>query len=342
MRSCGVALPAFGALVVIAACGSSDGGEIAPAPDAGPADGAVSSDGSTGGGDAERPDGAATDATLDAPRVLVPSGCIDAVTSGDHVFTCDGLKYDVRLPKACASGGCGVVLDVHGATMSGQMEDNNTNMRAIGEREGYVVVQPNASGSPPSAVWNPPVDYDKVWTFFELLLKVFAVDPKRVHMTGFSQGGRMTFTFACKHADVIASAAPAAETGCTQTELQAVKRELPILYMHGRTDALINFNVAAIPQRDAVVAGWALGAPLVLGSDASYSRSRYTNAKGSIFEFIEHGYEAPPLLLKGHCYPGSTDPKSVAGQLFSFACTGPAAFVWGEEVIKFFKAHPMP
>jgi hypothetical protein len=321
------------------ACG--DGSTIATTPpgdppDAGAADGAwAPPDGSASPEDAQP----ASDAGADG---VAPSGCIDDVSAGDHVYTCDGLKYDTRVPAACARGGCGIVLDVHGATMSARMEDANTNMRSIGAREGYVVVQPNASGTPPNAVWNPPSDYPKVWAFFELAIKVFAIDRKRVHMTGFSQGGRMTFTFLCQHADVIASAAPAAETGCSETELRAAKREVPILYMHGREDALINFNAAAIPQRNAVVSAWSMGSPTTVGSDANYAWSRYTNAKGTVFEFLEHGYTAPPIVIKGHCYPGSTDPGGAPGQLFSFACTPPSAFVWGEEVMKFFKAHPLP
>jgi hypothetical protein len=336
----GTAVSAGALSTVAVACGSADGAAATPGPDAGAGpDGAA---GLEGGSDAPAEAATGSDAADAASRAPTPSGCIDTVASGHHVFTCDGLKYDVQLPSACSGGGCGAVLDVHGATMNAQAEDNNSNMRAIGEREGYVVIQPNASGSPPTAVWNPGVDYDKVWAFFELALNAFAIDPKRVHMMGFSQGGRMTFTFACAHADRLASAAPAAETGCTQTELQAMKRELPILYMHGRNDALVNFNTAAIPQRDAIIAGWGLGAPSVVGTDANYLWSRYTNPAGAIFEFIEHGYESPQALIKGHCYPGSTDPSSVPGQLFSFACTGPNAFVWGEEAMKFFKAHPMP
>ncbi len=284
------------------------------------------------------PDSGASDASSTA---LVPSGCIDDVSPGDHRFTCNGYTFDVRLPAKCKTGGCGIVLDVHGATMNAAMQDASTAMRAIGEREGYVVVQPNAKGTPPNAIWNPSADYDDVWAFLGLARTVYRVDPKRVHMTGFSQGGRMTFTFACKHADVIASAAPAAEIGCTEAEAKAAVREVPILYMHGTTDAVIGFGVAP-PQRDAFVSAWALGDAVVVAGDDAYSWKRWTNAKGTVFEFIQHDWQATSTLLRGHCIPGSTDPGTVPGQLFSFACKPPNAFVWGEEVMKFFEAHPMP
>jgi hypothetical protein len=39
---------------------------------------------------------------------------------------------------------------------------------------------------------------------------------------------------------------------------------------------------------------------------------------------------------------GSTDPGGLTGQLFSFKCEQPASFTWGDEVMKFFVAHPKP
>jgi poly(3-hydroxybutyrate) depolymerase len=268
-------------------------------------------------------------------------GCVTDVSAGDHTFACDGFEYDVRVPAACAAGGCGVVLDTHGATMDAAMEDANTNMRAIGEREGYVVVQPNANPKPPTSGWNA-ADYDHVWAFLSAARQAYAIDPKRVHVTGFSQGGEMTWAFTCAHADEIASAAPAALSGCTAENLGTVKRQVPVLYMHGKNDGIAAFDKFAASQRDAVISAWQMGAPTVVGQDASYTWSRYTNDSGGLFEFIEHTYTASSGILKGHCFPGSKDPGGLKGQLFSFACTSPNAFVWGEEVIEFFKAHPMP
>jgi pimeloyl-ACP methyl ester carboxylesterase len=305
-------------------CGSS---ATTPAPDGGTD--AAPADASIAPPDAQGGDGATA------------GGCLDALGPGDHVYTCDGLRYDVRVPKSCATG-CGMVLDVHGATMNAKMEDANTNMRAIGEREGYVVVQPNAAGTPPNALWNPPVDYPKVWAFVEAATKAFATDPKRLHMLGFSQGGRMTFTFACQHSDRIASAAPAGEIGCTQQELAAMPRKLPLFQMHGTQDALVSFTTFAVPQRDAIIAAWGLGSPVSVSSDAQHQWTRYTNGSGATFEFLQHDYVCPPLVLRGHCYPGSTDPGTEPGQVFSFACTGPNAFTWGEAAMKLFQAHPMP
>lgn len=281
-----------------------------------------------------------SDAEPDAPAADGAASCITDLSAGDHTFTCDGFVYDVSVPSACAGGGCGLVLDVHGATMSGKMEDDNTQMRALGAKNGYVVVQPNAKPAPPLSSWNPSTDDDRVFAFLSLATSAWKIDPKRVHMTGFSQGGMMTFRFLCKHADVFASVAPGAGTGCTFTGADTPSREIPVLYMHGTKDAILNFTSLAVPQRNEVVLGWNMDAGTVIASDANYTRTRYTSPKGNVFEFIQHDYAASSIVLGGHCYPGSTDPGGQPGQLFSFACVGPNAFTWGDEVMSFFLAHP--
>jgi pimeloyl-ACP methyl ester carboxylesterase len=290
-------------------------------------------------------DGAGADLALPPPS---PSGCIDDPSAGDHRYTCDGIVFDVAVPAACVSASCGLVVDVHGFTMSGRMEDDNTDMRALGHQYGYVVVQPNANPAPPLAAWNPATDDDKVWAFMQLAISVFRIDGKRVHFTGFSQGGFMTFRFLCKHSDALASVAPAAGNAfftatnndpCWQNGVLPAK-QIPVLYMHGTKDALVAFSTAT-RQRDAIVAAWKMDAGTMVASDGQYLWTRYANPDGVVFEFLQHDYAAQTALLGGHCFPGSADlAGGQPGQLFGFACVPPSAFTWGEAAMKFFVAHP--
>lgn len=291
-----------------------------------------------GGADGGSPDvgfDAGPDAALDVPL----TGCITDKSAGTHVFKCAGVTYDVTIPAACTTKACGLVLDVHGATMTGRMEDANTQMRALGDKYGYVVIQPTAPGSAPTTSWTPGLDDDKVHAVLVEAIAVLGVDANRVHMTGFSQGGMMTSRFLCRFAELFASMAPAAGTGCSFLGLDAPSREVPVLYLHGTKDVLVAFT-EGVKQRDAAVAAWKMSGPTTLSGDANHSCKQWTSAKGTVFEFVQHDYKAPPVTLQGHCYPGSTDKGSEPGQLFSFACTPPSAFVWGEEVMKFFVAHP--
>ncbi len=276
------------------------------------------------GGDDARSDGGAT--------------CITDTTAGYHEYECDGIKYDVTIPPQCATSACGLVVDVHGLTMDGKMEDDNTNLRALGTQYGYVVVQPNANPAPPASQWEPPGDDDKIYAFLESAIPTLGIDPQRVHFTGFSDGGEMTFRFLCAHADMFASVAAGAATGCFQPgDMPA--REIPLLFMNGTKDALVDFQTNAIPQRDAIVSAWSMGPGTVVAQGTAYLRTRFTSPSGNVFELLQHDYEASSFILGGHCYPGSTDPGTELGQLFPFGCVPPNEFTWGIEVMSFFMAH---
>ena len=338
--------PCFALFVTLSACGGSTSNDTTDPGDANVGDGAPHDEGVPRDTATPIDSGTATDSSVaDAPKSdaatdVAPSGCITTTSAGTHVFDCDGFKYDVTIPPACTTSKCGLVLDVHGATMSGKMEDNNTNMRALGATYGYVIVQPNANPSPPASSWNPGSDDPKVFAFLKLAVATLGIDDKKVHMTGFSQGGMMSSRFLCQHADAFASIAPAAGTGCSFSGSDTPSVQIPVLYMHGTSDALVAFS-AGTAQRDALIAAWKMTGETVVASDAKFKHSRWTNATGVTFEFIQHDYQASSFVLKGHCYPGSKDLSGgEPGQLFGFACTDAAAFTWGDEVMKFFVAHP--
>jgi poly(3-hydroxybutyrate) depolymerase len=208
------------------------------------------------------------------------------------------------------------------------------------------VVQPNAPGAPPLSSWSA-VDDAKVHAFMLRVIKVFALNPKRVHVTGFSQGGAMTWRFICAHADLLASAAPAAACAvgglgdaCFTASAQP-KVELPLLYLHGTKDALAGYACAQT-SLDAIAKLWTLGAAQQVAGDGQYQHLRRLSAKGTVVEHLRHDYVAASPILAGHCYPGSSDPGTVPGQLFPFGCVKPNGFVWGEHVMQFFLAHPKP
>src|SRR5205814_1357185 len=143
-----------------------------------------------------------------------------------------------------------------------------------GRAHGYLVVQPNANPDPPLASWKPATDDDKIFAFIQLAASVFHADPNRIHFTGFSQGGAMTWRFLCKHADLFASVAPAAEAACAFSGADLPAREIPVLYMHGTVDGLVDFKSIAIPQRDAVIAGWKMDAGTMIAGDSMFKRTR--------------------------------------------------------------------
>ena len=281
--------------------------------------------------------------------------------AGHRTFNCSSVTYEVEIPAACTGGGCGVVFDIHGATMNATSMEKSTALRALGKAAGYVVVQPTAPLTFIGNGWTPATDDAKVWTFTQQLLQALVINPKRIHFTGFSQGGAMTWRMLCAHADVIASAAPiAAADGqsltsssppfaldCPFESSKSPSVQIPILHMHGTADGLVPFGKAT-QQRDAVIAKWSLGSPTVVTSDAKHTHTRFTNASGTVYEFLQHDYVVPPPLvfvpLQGHCIPGGADlpANATLGQTMWFSCAQPNAFVWGSLVLKLFIDHPKP
>ncbi len=302
--------------------------------------------------------GSMLDAGVGTPT---PVGCVTTVAAGHHALRCDGITWELEISQACARGGCGLVVDVHGLTMNGNLQDKSTKLRSLGPPRGFVIAQPTAPSGSLGPTWTPGSDDPKVWAFLQQLRTALAIDAKRVHMTGFSQGGAMTWRMLCAHADVFASVAPIAASDaqsrssnnppfmldCPFTSGRSPSSEVPVLQMHGASDGLVPIAKGQ-QQRDAVITAWNLGSPVVVSTDAQHTRSRYTSASGLVFEYLQHSYAVtPPRLpvpLAGHCIPGGDDLGANAPltQTMFFSCAPPNAFVWGEVVLQFFVDHPKP
>ncbi|MCG3172052.1 MAG: hypothetical protein GMKNLPBB_00197 [Myxococcota bacterium] len=305
--------------------------EDAAPPDAGPVD--------TGVADAAPPDSGPADSGPFTPPQ--PDDCITDVSPGEREIKCEGYKFDISVPDICVKQACGLVFDVHGLAMSGDIQDQNTGMRALGRKHGYIVVQPNANPGPPTGGWYPK-DYPPVWAFFERMARVFRADRKRLHITGFSQGGRLTWNMLCDHADVLASVAPAAygmepADPCSKAGGKTPAREIPVLYMHGTKDSVRRFGEAEI-QRDNIIDDWKMTKDGVVSQDSAHIWTRYKSPGGNVFEFFQHDYQAESSLYKGHCIPGG--PKS--GGIYGFACVEKGVPNWPEKVFEFFIRHPRP
>ncbi len=286
---------------------------------------------------------------LGPPPEMPPlDDCIPTVQAGAHIFECDGLSYQVSVPLRCETSGCGLIFDVHGFTMSGAMEENNTNLAALTANTDFIVVQPSATPAPPRSNWSARADDDRVFDFMMRAMSVYQTDPARLHITGFSDGGWLTWRFICEHADVLASAAPAAASGycsieraCDFTAAEQPSVELPILLMLGLQDNYVEIDCAQ-EQVDAMLQTWNMRLIGVIEEGAGFEITRYESAQGTLFETIVHDYSTDarvPLVpaLGGHCYPGSVDAGDEPGQLFSFACQPPNGFHWGERVLEFFQ-----
>jgi polyhydroxybutyrate depolymerase len=350
--------------LALAACGDDStastgtgGGAGTTSADAATATGATTSTGSSGEGGAAAVTTTSSGATTSgAGGDAAGSGgsgsgsggagaaCLQDLSAGHHEVSCEGgITYDVEIPAACVDGACGLIVDMHGYTMTGAAEEENTLMRALGQASGYVIVQPTAPADNlgfPS--WDQAVHPSLVHQFLVELTEGLPIDLARIHAMGFSQGGGMTFRLLCQHADFFASGAPiGAIAGCEFEGANTPSEEVDILQVHGRQDAVVDFATVAIPQRDDALGAWDFGDPEVVESDDDHTATRWVTSSGTVLEFWEHDYvtsaTAVFVPIEGHCVPGGED---FDGAPAGYSCEDEGTFVFGELAMAFFQAHP--
>jgi poly(3-hydroxybutyrate) depolymerase len=273
------------------------------------------------------------------------------------------VAFDVEVPDSCAAGGCGAILDVHGWSMNGPMEDRHTRMRALAGPKGFVIVQPTAPGSPPSWTDGNPLGHNfpfdgTVWGFFAATLQRFGADPDRVHMLGFSQGGMMTNRFLYAHGDTFASMAPVSGPDgfatLNGTVLQGMDvqpppaNKVPVFYMHGTRDALLKFDKTALPYKSAIIAAYGLGAAETIKSETGLRGEKYAVDGRTMFEWYDHDYAQDNIYIAGHCITGPitdgdgkfTDQDKTPYRCLTDADHPTIDFDLGAEILRFFTEHP--
>jgi poly(3-hydroxybutyrate) depolymerase len=289
--------------------------------------------------------------------------CIsDATASDRHEFMCDGVQFKVLLTQECIDRACGLIIDVHGWLSNPDEQEGRSNLaRAAIDTGGYIVVQPGELSVPPS--WDGAVHYDIVADFMLQAMDAFDVDEDRVHFTGFSQGGWMTWNFICEYSDIIASAAPiAAPGGVCFPAGSGPFRKVPMFYISGTKDILITYysidspwsvtdtlvsvmydygmatvdfdtyefsgigdiNVDESGKIDIAAEG--VEFEIVDGSaDGTFLWTRYTHPDGTVFEHLRH--------TNNHVYPDN--PDSVI-----FPEEPSVWFSVGEAMLQFFIENP--
>jgi polyhydroxybutyrate depolymerase len=165
----------------------------------------------------------------------------------------DGVKrsYTVQLP---AKRLVPLVVVLHGKTQRGADMMTRTAWPQVAKREGFAVVFPDglnhawadARTKAGPALRGPPAGTDDVAFIAKLVEKLVAngtADPRRVYVTGVSNGGAMAMTLVCARADLFAAAASVSMNLTDETAVTChPSRPLPMLLMNGTADPLVPYE----------------------------------------------------------------------------------------------------
>ncbi|WXC98020.1 PHB depolymerase family esterase [Bradyrhizobium sp. 27S5] len=143
---------------------------------------------------------------------------------------------------------------LHGKTRSSADMITRTSWPLIARRDGFAVAYPDGlkhawADSRPNArraADPPPEGTDDVAFIAQLIAKLVGdgtADPKRIYVTGISNGGAMAMTLACERADLFAAAASVV-MNLTDESAGACRpvRPVPVLLMNGTVDPLIPYQ----------------------------------------------------------------------------------------------------
>lgn len=283
----------------------------------------------------------AVDALASPPT---PNDCITDVSAGDKKFICDDVTYLVLVHPQCLEKACGLIFDIHGATMSGLQMRDNTLLNEIAPEAGFIYVNPSKVDRNTGGTWDLNNDPPKLGAVLDKVIAAYHVNPKRVHVTGFSQGGFTTLWFLQHKNAVLASAAPVA--GALEQPTWADdswQPRVPMLIMNGRTDSASQIANSDM-MVEAFVQGLGLSGGTQIAGDAGYTWKQWSGAGGMELGYIVHEYGGQAVLA-GHCIPGGIDVAGAPNNLGLNAttCTTGAPYLpWGDTVLQWFIDHPKP
>lgn len=171
--------------------------------------------------------------------VMVTSGFTQ--TNVTKTFTAGGKTHSCiwHVPKEYNKPP--VVFFVHGANGSGGGFQNETKADVIADRENFIAVYPSASNNGGAGIWadmRGVSDYPFYLAVIDTLDNRYSIDRDRIYMTGFSQGGFISFVAACNYSDVFAAVAPVsghAVSPCT------IKRPVSVYMTFGSQEGAASF-----------------------------------------------------------------------------------------------------
>lgn len=241
-------------------------------------------------------------------------------------YVCKEYRFIASIPESCETGGCGLIVDVHGLFSSPESQEANTRLRELGssamERGAstpYVVIQPRA---PETLTGWTEEDAAYIHGVVQAVTETWDIDKDRIHFTGFSMGGGMTQWMICNQEGYYASYAPTSAGSdhiCFDT-LPSLP-ETPILFIIGEKDPW-SWAGAQI-YKAAVLKAMEPYTEEITDQGTGYTRTRYTG-NGMQFDWLQH--------CGGHCVLGGAEEAD--------GCTCDCKISHGETVLDFFIANP--
>ncbi len=254
--------------------------------------------------------------------------------------------YRLYVPKSLPTGGpAALVIGLHGGLGSGEQFAENSRFDAEAEAQGFLIAYPDGIGRTwnGGACCNPASrqnidDVAFISALIDELRGRYDIDPKRVFVTGHSNGAIMAFRLACELSDKIAAIVPVA--GSLEVPSCAPARPVAVLAIHGDADQNHPLQGGMGPNSIAGVDFQPLAASMeslrrANGCTASTESNRAGEVTTTVWQGCRAGGYTEQKIIAGapHAWPGALRAGSAAGG------TPTQALNATQEAWRFFAAH---
>jgi polyhydroxybutyrate depolymerase len=299
-----------------------------------------------------------------APDLPPASGCGTTAPSGSTTLAVrsGGLARTVivHVPTGYRSGDrTPLVVNLHGSGTTADKQEALSGMDTTADQDGFLVAYPQGlipqqigplSGydwyTPGDLLYggapvppDPPDDAGFITALPALLAQSYCVDPSRVYLTGFSDGGRLTSYLACRASGVFAADAPIA--GLRLPSPCPAVRPVPMISFHGTADPVDPYQghseqywTYSVPRAAQYWARQDRCSPVPRTTDGTgYSVTTYGACAG------QTGVQLYTITGEGHEWPGGPPlPPELTSIL------GPQSDAVDADSVMwaFFARHPMP
>jgi polyhydroxybutyrate depolymerase len=223
-----------------------------------------------------RPDAAASSSSpLPAVSAFGPPGsaasatpAVSAVTKGPPTPTRSELLARVGVPeeqfyspKIEGQELRPLLVFLHGLGASGKGAFDVLGLRALGEKERIFVIAPDGRvDSKGRRFWNAhpaccdfdqtgAADVERLKGLIHDITTSFSIDPARLYVVGFSNGGFMAQKLACSYGHVLSAVASIAAAHPPDEVCALGKQPLAVLEIHGDADDVVSYRGGTLFQK---------------------------------------------------------------------------------------------
>ncbi|MBO9326337.1 MAG: prolyl oligopeptidase family serine peptidase [Roseiflexus sp.] len=247
-----------------------------------------------------------------------------------------------------------LVISLHGGGGNAEHYRRISDFNRFADEKGFIIVYPNGTGRRQDALltWNGGTrcgyamtnnvdDVGFIRALIAELANAYAIDPKRIYVTGISNGGIMASRLACEASDVIAAIAPVA--GTLNYEPCQTTHPVVVIHVYGTDDTRLPYNGGVGPDSRVGVNFASVQESVGFwtafnGCDPQPQTTSSTDIQHQVWSGCRDGTAVELYTIIGgrHAWPGSNGPGRVGGD-------EPTQSISASDVIwKFFAAHPRP